>query len=259
VDDAFGLDPEALKKAWNPNCRVLVLNMPCNPTGGITPVDRLGQIARFAVEKDLLVISDEIYSELTYDERQPSIATLPGMRDRTIFLHGFSKAFAMTGFRVGYACAPPELIEAMMKVHQYSMMCAPILSQEAALEALNHGEDAVVRMREQYRRRRDLMVRRLREAGLGCHLPGGSFYVFPDIRATGLDDQAFAVALLNQQKVAAVPGRAFGPDGQGFVRCSYATAYDQLIEACDRIERFVAEAVNPSGSGHRAQAVSTEN
>ena len=171
------------------------------------------------------------------------------MRDRTIFLHGFSKAFAMTGFRIGYACAPPVLIEAMMKVHQYSMMCAPILSQEAAVEALNHGEDDVVRMRDQYRRRRDLMVRRLREAGLGCHLPGGSFYVFPDIRVTGLDDQAFAVGLLNEEKVAAVPGRAFGPDGQGFVRCSYATAYDQLIEACDRIERFVAESVARKAAG----------
>lgn len=255
VDDAFGLDPEVLQQAWRPNCRVLVLNMPCNPTGGVTPRDRLEQIARFAVEKDLLVISDEIYSELTYEERQPSIATLPGMRDRTLFLHGFSKAFAMTGFRIGYACGSPELIEAMMKVHQYSMMCAPILSQEAAIEALNHGEDDVVRMREQYRRRRDLMVRRLREAGLGCHLPGGSFYVFPDIRATGLDDQAFAVGLLNKEKVAAVPGRAFGPDGRGFVRCSYATAYDQLIEACDRIERFVTRVVDrPGASGEGDQA-----
>ncbi|MEZ5277152.1 MAG: aminotransferase class I/II-fold pyridoxal phosphate-dependent enzyme [Opitutaceae bacterium] len=242
VDDAFGIDPDQLAAAWRPGCKVLVLNMPCNPTGGITPRDRLERIARFAVEKDLLVLSDEIYSELTYEAVHTSIATLPGMRDRTIFLHGFSKAFAMTGFRIGYACAPAPLIEAMMKVHQYSMMCAPILSQEAAVEALNHGEDDVLRMKEQYLRRRDLMVRRLREAGLGCHQPGGSFYVFPDIRATGMDDHAFAVGLLNEEKVAVVPGRAFGPDGHGFVRCSYATAYDKLIEACDRIERFAGRA-----------------
>ncbi|RKX35432.1 MAG: pyridoxal phosphate-dependent aminotransferase [Verrucomicrobia bacterium] len=240
VEDDFALDPDRLAAAWKPGCKVLVLNMPCNPTGGVTPRDRLERIARFVVEKNLLVISDEIYSELTYDGVHCSIATLPGMRDRTIFLHGFSKAFAMTGFRIGYACGPQVLIEAMMKVHQYSMMCAPILSQEAALEALNHGEDDVIRMKEQYLRRRNLLARRLREAGLGCHTPGGSFYLFPEVGSTGMDDQAFAVELLKEEKVAVVPGRAFGPGGHGFVRCSYATAYDRLIEAADRIERFVA-------------------
>jgi len=239
AENDFALDPDRLGAAWTPGCKALVLNMPCNPTGGVTSRQRLEKIARFAVEKDLLVISDEIYSELTYDSVHCSIATLPGMRDRTIFLHGFSKAFAMTGFRIGYACAPQVLIEAMMKVHQYSMMCAPILSQEAALEALTHGEDDVTRMKEQYQRRRDMMVRRLNEAGLGCHTPGGSFYLFPEVESTGLDDQAFAVELLKQEKVAVVPGRAFGPGGHGFVRCSYATSYDHLIEAGDRIERFV--------------------
>jgi aminotransferase len=239
--DEFALDSDRLDAVWTPGCKVLVLNMPCNPTGGVMSHDRLERIARFVVDKNLLVISDEIYSELTYDGVHCSIATLPGMRDRTIFLHGFSKAFAMTGFRIGYACGPRALIEAMTKVHQYSMMCAPILSQEAALEALNHGEDDVIRMKEHYLRRRDMMVRRLREAGLVCHVPGGSFYLFPNVESTGLDDQTFAVELLKQEKVAVVPGRSFGPGGHGYVRCSYATAYDRLIEAADRIERFVAQ------------------
>ena len=216
-----------------------MMNLPCNPTGGTCDRARLEKIAKFAVEKDLIVLSDEIYSELVYDQAHVSITAFPGMRERTIFLHGFSKAFAMTGFRIGYACGPAELIEAMMKVHQYSMLCAPILSQEAAIEALVRGEDGMKAMRDQYHRRRDLVVRRFNEAGLKCHSPGGAFYAFPSVAATGRSERDFAYGLLEAEKVAVVPGSAFGENGRGFVRASFATGYEQLIEACDRIERYV--------------------
>ena len=239
ADDGFALNVADIAKAWQPGCKVLMINLPCNPTGGTCDRARLEKIAQFAVEKDLIVLSDEIYSELVYDGAHTSIAVFPGMRERTIFLHGFSKAFAMTGFRIGYACGPAELIDAMMKVHQYSMLCAPILSQEAAIEALARGEDGVKSMREQYHRRRDLVVGRLNAAGLACRAPGGAFYVFPSVAATGLGDRDFAYGLLNSQNVAVVPGTAFGENGRGFVRASFATGYDQLVEACDRIERFV--------------------
>jgi aminotransferase len=237
--DAFALNAEDLEKAWEPGCKVLLMNLPCNPTGGTCDRARLEKIARFAVEKDLIVISDEIYSELVYEGGHTSIAVLPGMRERTLFLHGFSKAFAMTGFRIAYACGPAELVDAMMKIHQYSILCAPILSQEAAIEALRRGEDDVKAMREQYLRRRDLIVRRLNSAGLSCRAPGGAFYAFPSVAATGLDDRAFSYGLLEQERVAVVPGRAFGPDGHGFIRASFATGYEQIVEACDRIERYV--------------------
>jgi aminotransferase len=237
--DGFALNAEDLERAWQPGCKVLMGNFPCNPTGGTCDRARLEKIARFAVEKDLIVLSDEIYSELVYDSAHTSLAAMPGMRERTVFLHGFSKAFAMTGFRIGYACGPAELVEAMMKVHQYSMLCAPILSQEAAVEALARGEDGVKEMREQYHRRRDLVVRRLNAAGLPCRAPGGAFYVFPSIASTGLGDRDFAYGLLQAQSVAVVPGTAFGEGGKGFVRASFATGYEQLVEACDRIERFV--------------------
>ncbi len=239
AEDGFALNAEDIERAWEPGCKVLMMNLPCNPTGGTCDRARLEKIARFAVEKDLIVLSDEIYSELVYDGQHTSITVFPGMRERTIFLHGFSKAFAMTGFRIGYACGPADLIEAMMKVHQYTMLCAPILSQEAAIEALERGEDGMKSMRAQYHRRRDLVVRRFREAGLACHSPGGAFYAFPSIKATGLSERDFAYGLLEKHKVAVVPGTAFGPDGAGFVRASFATGYEQLIEACDRVERFV--------------------
>jgi aminotransferase len=161
------------------------------------------------------------------------------MAERTIFLHGFSKAFAMTGWRIGYACGPAVLIDAMMKVHQYSMLCASIIAQEAALEALKHGWDQVLKMREQYHRRRDLIVRRFNEIGLTCHSPRGSFYAFPNVTKTGLTEKEFAVGLLEKHKVAVVPGLAFGENGRGHVRACFATAYEQIIEACDRVERFV--------------------
>ena len=239
ADDGFALNVADLEKAWKPGCKVLMINLPCNPTGGTCDRARLEKIARFAVEKDLIVLSDEIYSELVYDGAHTSIAVFPGMRERTVFLHGFSKAFAMTGFRIGYACGPSQLIDAMMTVHQYSMLCAPILSQEAAIEALARGEDGVKSMREQYHRRRDLVVGRLNAAGLACRAPGGAFYAFPSVASTGLGDREFAYGLLESQRVAVVPGTAFGENGRGFVRASFATGYDQLVEACDRIERFV--------------------
>jgi aminotransferase len=239
ADDGFALNAEDLEKTWEPGCKILLMNLPCNPTGGTCDRARLEKIARFAIKRDLIVISDEIYSELVYEDAHTSIAVLPGMRERTLFLHGFSKAFAMTGFRVAYACGPAELVEAMMKIHQYSILCAPILSQEAAIEALRRGEDDVKTMREQYLRRRDLIVRRLNGAGLKCRAPGGAFYAFPSVAATGRDDRDFAYGLLEAERVAVVPGRAFGPDGHGFIRASFATGYDQIVEACNRIERYV--------------------
>ena len=237
--DNFALTVEALRAAWQPGCKILMLNLPCNPTGGTCDRAQIEGIAKFAVEKDLLVLSDEIYSELTFEGVHTSIASLPGMKERVIFLHGFSKAFAMTGWRIGYACGPAALIEAMMKIHQYSMLCASILSQEAALEALVRGEDAMKSMRDQYHRRRDFIVRRFNEIGLKCHLPRGSFYAFPDVSVTGLSEKDFAVGLLQAEKVAMVPGTAFGANGSGFCRACFATSYEQLIEAGNRIERYV--------------------
>ncbi len=237
--DNFALTAEALREAWQPGCKLLVLNLPCNPTGGTCSRAQIEAIAAFAREKDLLVLSDEIYSELTFEGEHVSIASLPGMKERTIFLHGFSKAFAMTGWRIGYACGPADLIEAMMKVHQYSMMCASIISQEGALEALVRGEDGMKAMREQYHRRRDYIVRRLNGSGLACHLPRGSFYAFPSVAQTGLSEKDFAVGLLQAERVAVVPGAAFGANGVGFVRACFATSYEQLIEAADRIDRYV--------------------
>lgn len=237
--DNFALTAETLAASWQPGCKLLVLNLPCNPTGGTCSRAQLEAIAKFCVEKDLLVLSDEIYSELTFEGEHVSIASLPGMQERTIFLHGFSKAFAMTGWRIGFACGPAELIEAMMKVHQYSMMCASVISQEAAIEALVRGEDGMKAMREQYHRRRDFIVRRLNEIGLTCHLPRGSFYAFPSVAATKLTEKEFALGLLQSQRVAVVPGSAFGENGKGFVRACFATSYEQLIEATDRIDRHV--------------------
>jgi aminotransferase len=238
--DNFALTAEALAAAWQPGCKLLVLNLPCNPTGGTCSRAQVEAIAKFCREKDLLVLSDEIYSELTFEGEHTSIASLPGMQERTIFLHGFSKAFAMTGWRIGYACGPALLIEAMMKVHQYSMMCASIISQEGAIEALLRGEDGMKAMRDQYHRRRDFIVRRFNETGLVCHLPRGSFYAFPSVAVTKLSEKKFALGLLEAERVAVVPGTAFGDNGAGFVRACFATSYEQLIEATDRIERYVS-------------------
>lgn len=239
--DGFSLKPEALAAAITPKSRVLMLNFPTNPTGATASREDLEGIAKLCIEHDLMVLTDEIYCELRYDadEEHISIASLPGMRERTILLHGFSKAFAMTGFRLGYACAPEPIIEAMMKIHQYSMLCAPIMSQMAALEALENGAPAVAKMRDSYHQRRDLLVKRLNEMGLDCHSPGGAFYVFPDIRKTGLSSKEFATRLLEEEGVAAVPGTAFGASGEGFLRCCYATSMEELRLAMDKMEAFV--------------------
>lgn len=238
--DGFSLKPEALEAVITPKSRVLMLNFPTNPTGACASLEDLEGIAKLAIKHDLIVLTDEIYSELRYgDDKHVSIASLPGMRERTVLLHGFSKAFAMTGFRLGYACAPQPIIEAMMKIHQYAMLCAPIMSQNAAIEALENGKSAMETMKASYHQRRDFLVRRLNEIGLECHLPGGAFYVFPDIRSTGLSSKEFATRLVEEENVACVPGDAFGPSGEGFLRCCYATAFDDIRTATDRIERFV--------------------
>lgn len=239
--DGFSLKPEALAKAITPKSRVLMLNFPTNPTGATASREDLEGIAKLCIEHDLIVLTDEIYSELRYDanDEHVSIASLPGMKERCVLLHGFSKAFAMTGFRLGYACAPQPIIEAMMKIHQYSMLCAPIMSQMAAIEALENGHAEMVKMRDAYHQRRDFLVKRLNEMGLSCHSPGGAFYVFPDIRGTGLGSKEFAMGLLDAEGVAAVPGSAFGACGEGFLRCCYATGFDDLKLAMDKMERFV--------------------
>ena len=239
AEDAFAMTAEALAEAWEPGCKALLLNFPTNPTGGTVARATLQKIAAFAQEKDMIVISDEIYSELTYEGEHVSIASLPGMRERTLFLHGFSKAFAMTGFRIGYACGPKDLIDAMMRIHQYGILCAPIMSQEAALEALRHGQDDMLFMKERYQQRRDCIVERFNKMGLKCHKPKGAFYAFPSIADTGMGEVDFAKALLEQEKVAVVPGTAFGSGGKGFIRASFATSYDNILKATERMERFL--------------------
>ncbi len=239
-EDGFSLKPAALAAAITPRTKIVMLNFPTNPTGAVATQEDLEGIAKLCIEHDLIVLSDEIYSELRYDdEEHVSIASLPGMRERTILLHGFSKAFAMTGFRLGYACAPPELIEAMMKIHQYGILCAPITSQAAALEALSGGETLYEPMKREYRQRRDFLVNRLNGMGVDCHLPGGAFYVFPNIQKFGLTSQEFAMGLLEAEQVAAVPGDAFGPSGEGFLRCCYATGMKDLKEAMCAMERYL--------------------
>jgi len=241
-EDGFSLKPENLAAVITPKTRLIMLNFPTNPTGACATRADLEGVAKLAIKHDLLVLTDDIYSELRYDdEEHVSIAALPGMRERTILLHGFSKAFAMTGFRLGYACAPQPIIEAMMKIHQYTMLCAPIMSQNAAIEALENGTPAMLEMRASYHQRRDFLVRRLNEIGLDCHLPGGAFYVFPDIRSSGLSSKEFAIRLLDEESVACVPGGAFGPSGEGFLRCCYATAFEDIRTATDRIERFIGK------------------
>jgi aminotransferase len=237
--DEFKLRPDALRAAITPKSKVLLLNFPTNPTGGIMTAVELKEIAGICREHNLLVITDEIYSELSYAEKHTSIASLPGMRERTIFLHGFSKAFAMTGFRIGYACAPAPLIDAMMRIHQYGILCAPVVSQEAALEALRHGRGDMLEMREQYRLRRNFLVHAFRHMGLPCFEPRGAFYLFPSIKSTGKTSHDFAFGLLKAKQVAVVPGTAFGASGEGHVRCSYATSMEQLQIAVERIAEFV--------------------
>jgi aminotransferase len=239
AENGFRLTRADLEAKVTPRTRLLMLNYPNNPTGAALRPDDMRDIADFAVKHDLIVITDEIYAELTYDGKHSSIAALPGMKDRTIFLHGFSKAWAMTGFRLGYACAPAELTEAMMKIHQYTMLCAPITAQEAAVEALKQPEEDIEEMRAEYQRRRNFLHNSFNEMGLPCGKPAGAFYAFPSVGHLGLTSKEFALKLLDQEKVAMVPGTAFGPCGEGFVRAAYATGMDDLKEAMLRLDRFV--------------------
>jgi aminotransferase len=237
--DDFKLTAEGLKAKITPKSKVLILCYPSNPTGGIMTYEDWLPIAKVAEENDLIVISDEIYAELTYTNKHVSIAALPGMMDRTIVVNGFSKAYAMTGWRLGYVCGHPDLISAMLKIHQYTVMCAPVMGQLAALEALRNGQEEKDRMVEAYNQRRRLVVKGFRDIGLDCREPQGAFYAFPSIQSTGLTSEQFAERLLLEGNVAAVPGNVFGLGGEGYLRCSYATSVSQLEEAIDRISKFV--------------------
>ncbi|HEY5953476.1 MAG TPA: aminotransferase class I/II-fold pyridoxal phosphate-dependent enzyme [Terrimicrobiaceae bacterium] len=240
--DHFILRADALERSITPRTKVLMLNFPTNPTGATMPSDGLERIAAVCLKHNLTVLSDEIYSELTYDSAaHPSLAAIPGMKDRTILLHGVSKAYAMTGWRIGFACAPQPVIEAMMKIHQYAILCAPIMGQEAAIEALERGEQSMLGMRREYELRRNYIVRGFNDLGLECFKPRGAFYVFPKISSTGLSSRDFSLQLLREKKVAVVPGTAFGPSGEGHVRCSYATALGQIKIALERIGEFCTE------------------
>ncbi len=240
--DNFRLTAAELATRITPKSKVLMMNFPCNPTGATQTREELEKIAQLCIKHDLIVLTDEIYSELTYDgATHTSIAALPGMRERCVFLHGFSKAFAMTGFRIGYACAPPALTEAMMKIHQYAILCANTMAQDAAIEALESGENDVASMRKQYEARRNFIVSSLNAMGLPCFQPLGAFYVFPDIRSTGLTSREFSLGLLDKKKVACVPGPAFGASGEGFIRCSYAASMEKIKIAMERMAEFVAE------------------
>jgi aminotransferase len=238
-ENGFRLTRSILEARVTPKTKVLMLNFPNNPTGAIMGDQDLKEIAAFAREYDLIVVTDEIYGELTYDSPHTSIVSLPGMRDRTLFLHGFSKAWAMTGFRLGYAAGPADLIEAMMKIHQYTMLCASSMGQKAAIEALARPEADVSAMVDEYRRRRNFIVAAFQEMGIECHRPLGAFYAFPSVATFKLSSKEFAFALLQEEKVALVPGTAFGACGEGFVRCAYATSMENLKEAMRRIQRFI--------------------
>jgi len=245
-EDEFRLTPEALRAAITPRTKALILPYPNNPTGAVMGKEHLEAIAEVLRDTDIFVISDEIYAELTYDGcSHVSFASIEGMWERTITLNGFSKAFAMTGWRLGYACGPQEIITVMLKVHQYAIMCAPTASQYAAVEALKSGMEtgyaSVKQMQRTYDRRRRIMLDAFREMNLSCFEPRGAFYTFPCIRRTGLTSQEFAERLLREQKVAVVPGTAFGESGEGFIRCSYATATDKVIEAMKRMKDFMKQ------------------
>ena len=242
VEDGFSLTAGEVRAALTPRTKVLLLGFPCNPTGAVLHRDELEAIARLVVEHDLFVISDEIYDRFTYGVPHTCVASLPGLRERTILLNGFSKAYAMTGWRLGYACAPADLLEGMMRVHQYAMMCAPTPSQHAAVQALRHGELDVQRMVAEYDRRRRAIVQGLNDIGLPCHAPQGAFYVFPSIAATGLSSMAFCERLLFEEQVAVVPGSAFGASGEGYVRICYASAMENIERALERMQRFVRRA-----------------
>ena len=239
VEDAFRLTVKALEEKVTPKTKALLLNFPCNPTGATLTKADMKAVAKFVLKHDLLLLADEVYSELSYDGKVQSFSSMPELRDNLVLLNGFSKSWAMTGYRLGYACGPAPVVDTMMKIHQYGIMSAPTLSQYAGVEAMNRGDDDVVRMRDEYRRRRDFLVSSLNAMGLPTILPKGAFYVFPDIRPTGLTSEEFCVRLLNEHAVACVPGSAFGPCGEGCSRMSDATSYEQIEVAVARTAEFV--------------------
>jgi aminotransferase len=239
VENNFQVTAQEIEAAITRRTKALLLGYPNNPTGAVLERQTLEEIARVAQKHDILVISDEIYDRLVYGIEHVCVASLPNMWERTILLGGFSKAYAMTGWRLGYAAAPPEILGAMKKIHQYTIMSAPTTAQEAAITALEQGEEAVEDMRQRYDRRRRLIVDGLNSIGLKCFEPRGAFYAFPSVRGSGMDDAEFAERLLDEERVAVIPGRAFGIGGAGYVRCSYATAYDKIEKALERIARFV--------------------
>jgi aminotransferase len=239
VEDDFQVTGEQIEAAITPRTKALLIGYPNNPTGAVMSRERLLELARVAEKHDLLVLSDEIYDRLVYGVQHVCFASLPGMRERTILLQGFSKDYAMTGWRLGYAAAPAEVLGAMRKIHQYTIMSAPTTAQVAGLAALAEGEEHVQEMVGEYDRRRRLIVDGLNELGLSCFEPRGAFYAFPSVAASGMDEEAFAEKLLMEEEVAVVPGNAFGRAGAGFVRCCYATAYEKIEQALERMRRFM--------------------
>jgi aminotransferase len=239
MEDGFALVPENIEKAITPKTKAIFIGYPCNPTGAVASRETLLEVARIAEKYDLIVISDEIYDRLVYDHIHVCFPSLPGMKERTILLGGFSKDYAMTGWRVGYACAPRGVIEGMLRIHQYLIMSAPSTAQAGALQALRVGEEYVMEMVEEYDRRRKLIVNGFNQLGLPTIEPKGAFYCFPKVGVTGLDDETFCTRLLHEQHVAMIPGHNFGAGGEGFARASYATAYEKIEEALARIEKFL--------------------
>ena len=239
AENEFRLTAEELEAAITDKTKILVLPFPNNPTGSIMEKEDLEKIAKVIIEKDLFVMSDEIYAELTYKDKHVSITSIPGMKERTILINGFSKAYAMTGWRLGYACGPKEIIQQMTKIHQYAIMCAPTTSQYAAVEALKNGDDDIKEMRTAYNQRRRFLMNAFKEMGLECFEPYGAFYVFPCIKEFGMTSEEFATKFLKEEKVATVPGTAFGDSGEGFLRISYAYSLETLKIAMDRLSKFV--------------------
>ncbi len=239
MEDGFALVPENIEKAITPKTKAIFIGYPCNPTGAVASHETLLEVARIAEKYDLIVISDEIYDRLVYDHTHVCFPSLPGMKERTILLGGFSKDYAMTGWRVGYACAPRGVVEGMLRIHQYLIMSAPSTAQAGALQALRVGEEYVMEMVEEYDRRRKLIVNGFNQLGLPTVEPKGAFYCFPKVGVTGLDDETFCTRLLHEQHVAMIPGHNFGAGGEGFARASYATAYEKIEQALVRIEKFL--------------------
>ena len=241
AENEFRLTPEELKAAITPKTKLLILPFPNNPTGAIMEKKDLEAIADIIIENDIYVMSDEIYGELTYKEKHVSIASLPGMKERTLLINGFSKAYAMTGWRLGYVCGPQNIIEQMTKIHQFAIMCAPTTAQYAAIEALKNGDEDIVEMRTAYNQRRRFLMHAFREMGLECFEPYGAFYVFPCIKEFGMTSEEFATRFLEEEKVAAVPGDAFGASGEGYLRISYAYSLEKLKMAMERLAHFITK------------------